>query len=482
MTEEYRYRHLVHRTERTGAAPPAEVVGDTATARCRLGDQPEQQHPASGHPLPERHPVQRHVGEPARHRHPYQRCQFASDAGDAGGVCPDRLRRRRESVLRGAIVPLYVGRMGSYVDVEASGLLDGLQGVARQERAELVEWLLGRGFTVEQIRNEVSPMLLPAGRIVGDDGVHVSARQICEETGIDLELLEAHMRALGLPRADDPDASVHLRVDSELAARAKVFVDLGFSREQVMTVSRVLAQGLAQTAEAMRQSVLEVIIQPGATELQLAQAYEVLVRDVEPLLGPLCRDVLRLQLRHTLETEAVNVAERAAGTLPGARQISVAFADLVGFTRLGEAVPPEELESLASRMSDLAREVAAPPVRFIKTIGDAVMLVSTDTVALLRAALALVALAEKFDDFPQLRVGLAVGSAISRAGDWFGSPVNVASRVTGVARPGTVLVAESARDAIDSAEGFAWSYAGARHLKGVKGELRLFRARAADRE
>jgi adenylate cyclase len=372
--------------------------------------------------------------------------------------------------------------MGSYVDVEASGLLDGLQGVARQERAELVEWLLGRGFTVEQIRNEVSPMLLPAGRIVGDDGVHVSARQICEETGIDLELLEAHMRALGLPRADDPDASVHLRVDSELAARAKVFVDLGFSREQVMTVSRVLAQGLAQTAEAMRQSVLEVIIQPGATELQLAQAYEVLVRDVEPLLGPLCRDVLRLQLRHTLETEAVNVAERAAGTLPGARQISVAFADLVGFTRLGEAVPPEELESLASRMSDLAREVAAPPVRFIKTIGDAVMLVSTDTVALLRAALALVALAEKFDDFPQLRVGLAVGSAISRAGDWFGSPVNVASRVTGVARPGTVLVAESARDAIDSAEGFAWSYAGARHLKGVKGELRLFRARAADRE
>lgn len=47
-----------------------------------------------------------------------------------------------------------------------------------------------------------------------------------------------------------------------------------------MTVSRVLAQGLAQTAEAMRQSVLEAVIQPGATELQLAQAYEVLVRDV----------------------------------------------------------------------------------------------------------------------------------------------------------------------------------------------------------
>ena len=96
-----------------------------------------------------------------------------------------------------------------------------------------------------------------------------------------------------------------------------------------------------------------------------------------------------MQLRHTLETEAVSAAERAAGTLPGARNVAVAFADLVGFTRLGEAVPPEELENLASRLSNLAHDVVSPPVRFIKTIGDAVMLVSTDPVALLRTALEL---------------------------------------------------------------------------------------------
>jgi adenylate cyclase len=105
------------------------------------------------------------------------------------------------------------------------------------------------------------------------------------------------------------------------------------------------------------------------------------------------------------------------------------------------------------------------------------MFVSTDPVPLLRAALALLAAAEKFHDFPQLRVGIASGRAVSRAGDWFGSPVNVASRVTGAARPGAVLVSESARDAIASAEGFDWSFAGARHLKGVKGEVKLYRAR-----
>jgi adenylate cyclase len=81
-----------------------------------------------------------------------------------------------------------------------------------------------------------------------------------------------------------------------------------------------------------------------------------------------------------------------------------------------------------------------------------------------------------------LRVGLASGLAVSRAGDWFGSPVNVASRITGVARPDAVLVSESTRDAIGSAEEFSWSFAGARHLKGVKGEVKLYRAREAAAE
>lgn len=78
-------------------------------------------------------------------------------------------------------------------------------------------------------------------------------------------------------------------------------------------------------------------------------------------------------------------------------------------------------------------------------------------------------------------MGLATGMAVSRAGDWFGSPVNLASRVTGVARPGTVLVAESTRQAIAAADDrFRWSFAGARRLKGIKGDVKMFRARMRD--
>ena len=78
---------------------------------------------------------------------------------------------------------------------------------------------------------------------------------------------------------------------------------------------------------------------------------------------------------------------------------------------------------------------------------------------------------------PRLKAGMATGLAVSRAGDWFGGAVNNASRVTGVARPGAVLLAESAREAVGDAPGFDWSFAGARRLKGIRDEVKMFRAR-----
>jgi adenylate cyclase len=368
------------------------------------------------------------------------------------------------------------------IDIEASGLLNGLDGRARAERAELIEWLLERDFSEEQIRNSFVPMLLSGRRMMGDDGTYMSAREISEKHHIDLALLQRLQRAVGLSTVDDPDERVHLAADAEAAARVQPFIDAGMDPEQLVSVVRVLADGLSHAAEVMRYTALSSWVRPGVTELEIAKTSEAIVSQMVPLLGPMVRDMLFLQLRHAMETEAVNASERAAGTaLPGARDVTAAFADLVGFTRLGEAVPPEDLEQLASRLADLTREVAVAPVRMIKTIGDAVMLVSSDPVVLLDSMLDLVAAADD-SDLPQLKVGMASGSAVSRAGDWFGSPVNVASRVTGAARPSSVLVAESTREVIGDDERFEWSFAGARHLKGIRGETKLYRARRAGEE
>ena len=365
------------------------------------------------------------------------------------------------------------------VDFEALGLLDGLDGEARRERVELIAWLLDRGFGLDHIRGSVAaPMMLPANRVLGDDGDFVSAREICEATGVDLELLERLQRAIGLPRIDDPDAAVLLRADAEAAVGAKHLLDLGIEPEDAVAVMRVVTESLGHAAAIMREAALKTVLRPGASEIELSQASEDLALRAAPMLGPMMEDLLRLQLRHTFEAEAVNAAERAAGRLPGARRVTVAFADLVGFTKLGEALPPEELEHVASTLADLAHDVVSAPVRFVKSIGDAVMLVCIEPAPLLAAILDL-ADAAVANDLPSLRIGLASGCAVSRAGDWYGSPVNVASRVTGAARPGTALVDGATRDAVGNAKGFDWSPVGARRLKGVSGEVKLFGVRRA---
>jgi adenylate cyclase len=366
-------------------------------------------------------------------------------------------------------------------DPESSGLLDGLTGEVRAQRAELIVWLLGEGFTVAEIRSAFSPVLLPVRRVLGDDGSHVSARRISELSGLDLDEWIRFQRAAGLPRVDDPDAPLFMGADGAIASDIKAFLDLGIDADQLLTAVRVLAQGMANAAEVMRMAVLAATLRAGATELETAQASQALLDIAVPMLGPMVTDILLMQLRHTAVTEAINATEWAKGApMPGARTIAASFADLVGFTKLGEEVPPERLEQLADRLAALAREVAVGPVRFVKTIGDAVMFVSTDAGNLLDAVLELVEAAERDGRLPNLRVGVAYGPAVSSAGDWFGSPVNKASRVTAVARPGAVLVTEAARTAIGDDARFVWSDAGARRLRGIKDEVRVFRARRAE--
>jgi adenylate cyclase len=393
-----------------------------------------------------------------------------ADAQQSGGW---RRRAHSRRILIGSARRLYLGVVTT--DSKFSGLVDGLHGQARQEREELILWLLDRGFDVDQVRNTLSPILLPANRVFGDDGTLVSARDVADASGVPLDLILRLHRAAGLAVVDDPDKALYTRADAESILPAAAVVDHGIDLDHVVLVVRLLMEGLTRAAVAMRQGGLQTLLRPGATEVELAEAFETLARDTQPMIDPMIRELAWLALRHSFETEAISASERTAGTLPGGRPITVAFADVVGFTRLGEALPPEELGELAGRLAKITRDVVADPVHFVKTIGDAVMLVGPDAASLLRAVLELMEAAAAAD-LPQLRAGVAYGLAVTRAGDWYGSPVNLASRVTGAAPPGAVLVAESARAEIGDLPGLVWSFAGSRHLRGVHGEVRLFRA------
>jgi adenylate cyclase len=234
-----------------------------------------------------------------------------------------------------------------------------------------------------------------------------------------------------------------------------------------------------RVARAVAELTARAFLPEAANERDVGLRFAAAARELVPSMAQRLEYVFKLQLRELVRNEVVNRAQIVSGDLPGAEVVNVAFADLVGFTKLGEKLPPDEVGRVAGRLARMAADIAEPPVRLVKTIGDAAMLVSPETGPLVEATIALVSAAdEEGEEFPQLRGGLARGEAIGRGGDWYGRPVNMASRVTGVARPGSVLATEEVKDEVE--QSFRWSFAGKRKLKNVSGAQALFRARRLD--
>jgi adenylate cyclase len=373
----------------------------------------------------------------------------------------------------------YAGRQmnAEQIDFAAEGLLDGLDGKARAERLALLEALAAEGVSLAELRRTTASgtvIFLPADRVIVGDRRY-TAQEVSEKSGVEPEFLMAARRAMGLP-IPEPDEAVYTDAELESARRILIAREAGIPDEDSLDLLRVLSRGLSQAAESLRAFPLKLVLEPGMSERDLAGRYAEAAAQLYPMVDPMLSNVLALHLRHATQSEVVSALERGGGQLPGSREVAVGFADLVGFTRLGEEVPPDELGRLAVRLEALATDVAEPPVRLVKTIGDAAMLASPEPEPLLDAALNLVAAADaEGEDFPQLRAGTALGMAVPRAGDWFGRPVNLASRITSIARPGSVLaereIQESAR------ETYNWSFAGERRLRGIREPVSLFRAR-----
>jgi adenylate cyclase len=366
---------------------------------------------------------------------------------------------------------------GEQIDFEAEGLLDGLEGEQRTERLALLRYLAADGVSLAELRRTTDSgtlMFLPAERVIGGRARYTAA-EIAQRGEVAEDFLIAVRRAMGLPIAA-PEEAVYTEADLEAVRMSHVAHAAGISDEEILDLMRTLGRGLAQAAETMRTLTLRLVLEPGVSEHDLARRYADAASQLSPMLGPLVTNLLNLHLRQMAQSEALSAAERSGGQLAGSREIAVCFADLVGFTRLGEEVPPDELAHKAVRLEALTSEVIDAPVRLIKTIGDAAMLTSLEPEPLLDAALSLLDAAEaEGDDFPQLRAGIAIGPALSRAGDWFGRPVNLASRITSLARPGSLLAEREVRES--ARESYRWSYAGERRLRGIREPVPLFRAR-----
>ena len=359
------------------------------------------------------------------------------------------------------------------IDFEGEGLLNGIDdGDAREARLALLRELSDAGCTLEQLKEAVAEDRLSGLplELVFTHGLRHTLSDLIDELGFDERFIRRNYLALGLPvpQLDEPALDDE---DLESWRMLKLLFDAGIPEERILELARPSGRWAVQMVDILRQVFLETFVEPGDSERDFGMRLATLSSDLMPTLGPLTERPVRLHLRDRVRHDVVRFTELTSGEPPGTREVGVCFADLVEFTRLSERLSAEELGQVTGRLETLAIEAAQPPVRLIKLIGDAAMLVSDDIPALVGAARTLVKAADDDEVLPRLRAGVAAGRALNRGGDWYGPPVNLASRITDVAEPGTIAASEAVVEAATDA--YSWIALAESSLKGVKEKVQL---------
>ena len=256
--------------------------------------------------------------------------------------------------------------------------------------------------------------------------------QVAEATGVSLERAHRIWMAMGFASVGDDDA-VFTDGDVEALRTWTMLLDSGaFDPSTEVAAARTIGQTVSRLAEWQVQEVMARVRELDGTEQDTAQLVGTLLPVVEKLQSYVWRRHLAAAAGRMLSASA---AEMSAQTMV------VGFADIVGYTTTTRHADVDELSALLEGFEENAAEVIAEfHGRVVKTVGDEVLFVADNASDAAEIALRLTDPTRIDDGLPTLRVGLAMGQVLSRFGDVYGSVVNVAARLTALARPGTVLV------------------------------------------
>jgi adenylate cyclase len=341
------------------------------------------------------------------------------------------------------------------------------------DREQLERRLRGAGLTEAEIREAAQEGRLPTLAVelaLGESGRH-SLTYVARESHLSPAYVRELMQAAGRP-IPAPRERVYSDEDVRFARTVGRFIEAGLPREGLLEVARVASLGMANVAGAVRRLAGDALLEPGDSEHAVGLRYATAADELVPLMARQLDYHFRMHLREGIHRQLVTEAELEAGRLVGTRDIAVAFADLVDYTKLGERLAPEDVGRIAGRLAQLSAQAVRRPAELVKTIGDAAMLVSPDPDALIDSCAALLRSVDaEGPEFPQLRVGMAYGPATTRGGDWFGASVNMASRITGVAKPGRLWASPALQAQTPDRP---WRRKRKRSLRGVEGRIRLY--------
>lgn len=267
--------------------------------------------------------------------------------------------------------------------------------------------------------------------------------QVAEAAGVPLDVAERLWRWLGFPHAGDDDIAF-TRLDVEALRQSNELIELGvLSEERQAALVRTWGRSFARLAEWQTTLLADVALESGVVD-PVARVTGV-AEEVLPRVEALQSYVWR---RHLVSAAGRILAVDAPGS--PAVPLAVAFVDIVGYTSQSKAMDESELVSWLEGFEDVCSDIVVEHGgRIIKNLGDEVLVVADDPAAAAEIALQMVDRGADDDDpFPQVRAGLAYGAVVSRLGDVFGPTVNIAARLTSVARPCAVLVDRGAYEAL----------------------------------
>jgi adenylate cyclase len=315
-----------------------------------------------------------------------------------------------------------------------------------RERAPLIEYLDGLGFTAEEmVEAERQGRLFGlAGDALQGPGrpIH-SLRTAAEALGTSLDEVANAWAVMGL-RISDPDALALSQADVD-GLQTWVAIKALVGDDAALGFLRVLGNAMARVAEAggtmARIAQPDLLVTHSGDELTTAKAYRA-VTEITHRFGVLIDAVFRQHIVSARTHFEGVITDASASVTCG-----IGFADLTGFTALTQILTPTELLDLlvefGGTVSDL---VHADGGRVVKFIGDEVMWVTSTPELLVKVAMDLVEHPRARKAGLRVRAGLGYGSVLAIGGDYFGNPVNLAARLVGAAAPGQILASNDVRD------------------------------------
>ncbi len=383
---------------------------------------------------------------------------------------------------------------GRLEDWRSRGLIgrgpDGSLTVLDRESVRLVQMCLRRGITIDAIAeaDRLHHLIERYFDIVAPDtsGAKYSVAEVAQMSGIDLEVAGKIWMAVCGPSALEQALNDE---DAEAFRVFKRLLDIGFTEEALIEGSRVYLDSLSRVAEMEAKlfhfNVMKRLRGQGLSGLALEEQLKRAIESAGPILEPTVLYFHRKGWGKAVREDIVMHMAAAAGLavygeVPGELARAVMFVDLASFTPMTEAMGDTEAARVLERFSAIVREAAGQwDGRIVKQIGDAFMLVFHEPRSALACALEVEQRTSAEPQFPAARSGVHWGTVLYREGDYVGSIVNIASRLSVAAERHQVIVSEEVRKEAHDLPDVEFVHLGKRRLKGLPSGIELFEARSA---